>query len=34
MNQAKASDIDREAYRVDVPGPVRDTILHYLRPEE
>lgn len=34
INQAKASDIDREAYRVDVPGPVRDTILHYLRPEE
>ena len=28
------SDINRESYRVDVPGPVRDTILHYLRPEE
>jgi len=32
LNQAEqAADIDREAHRIDVPGPVKDTILQYLR---
>ena len=32
LDQAEeATDINREAYRIEVPGPVKDTILQYLR---
>jgi len=30
VDQKEADDINREAYRTEVPGPVKDTILHYL----
>ena len=31
LDQADASDTtNRTAYRIDVPGPVKDTMLHYL----
>jgi hypothetical protein len=30
IDQADISNADRGAYRVDVPGPVKDTILQYL----
>ena len=31
LNQAeRASDLNREAYRIEVPGPVKDTILQYI----
>ena len=30
INQAGANDINREAYRIEVPGPVKDVILQYL----
>ena len=31
LNQADASNTtNRAAYRIDVPGPVKDTILQYL----
>jgi len=32
IDQAEeAADINREAYRIEVPGPVKDTTLQYLR---
>ena len=31
LDQAdEATDINREAYRIEVPGPVKETILQYL----
>ena len=31
INQAEGDSADRGACRVEVPGPVKDTILQYLR---
>ena len=31
IDQAGEANISRNAHRVEVPGPVRDTILQYLR---
>jgi len=30
IDQAEAASTDREAYQIEVPGPVKDTILQYL----
>ena len=30
MDQASTNPINRDVYRIDIPGPVRDTILQYL----
>ena len=30
VNQAEANDINRDACRIEVPGPVKDDILQYL----
>ena len=32
INQAEVNNINREACRIEVPGPVKDTILLYLYP--
>lgn len=33
IDQRGANDTNRETYRTEVPGPVKDTILHYLYSE-